>query len=131
MNPQSANNLDPKLKETYDKVMGTSTQPAAPAPQSAAPAAPAPDQNTQAAPPPADAAQNAAPTIPQAPYTADNLSFQAAIQQPATNQVPLGNVVAPKQPSSLLRILYIVGGVVFFVVYTFVWLKIFNIPLPF
>lgn len=136
MDPQSTNNLDPKLKETYDKVMGTSTSPAAPQP-AAAPAMPppaaqaaAPDQS-MATPPPTDAAQAAASSIPQPPYTADNLSFQAAIQTPAANQVPLGNVVAPKQTSSLLRILYIVGGVIFFVVYTFVWVKIFNLPLPF
>lgn len=132
MDPQSANNLDPKLKETYDKVMGTTTAPAAgaapgtPAPQPVAPPAGTPPPQDAAAP-----AQNAAPSIPQTPYQADNLSFQAAIQTPANNQTPLGAVVPPQQPSSLLRILYIVGGVIFFVVYTFVWVKIFNLPLPF
>lgn len=141
MDPQTPNNLDPKLQATYDKVMGTPTSPQANTPQAApaaaptpppppAPATAAPDQSTPATPP-ADPAQTAAPSIPQTPYTADNLSFQAAIQPPDANQMPLGGVVAPRQPSSLLKILYIIGGVVFFVVYTFVWIKIFNIPLPF
>jgi hypothetical protein len=137
MDPQTQNNLDPKLKETYDRVMGTTTAPAGGQP-AAAPAAPstpaappaAPVDANAGTPPAADATQNTGSSIPQTPYTADNLSFQAAIQTPVNN-VPLGGMVAPRQSSSMLRILYIVGGVVFFVVYTFVWVKIFNLPLPF
>lgn len=136
MDPQTPNNLDPKLKATYDRVMGTATAPVGgqPAAQAATPpaAAPAPitDPNAPAAAPAESAPQNTSPSIPQTPYTADNLSFQAAIQQtPATNQVP--GLVTPRQSSSTLRVLYIIGGVVFFVVYTFVWVKIFNLPLPF
>jgi hypothetical protein len=139
MDPQTQNNLDPKLKETYDRVMGTTTAPAGGQPAAAAPSTPPPAAPTPAAPvdanagtpPAADASQNTGSSIPQTPYTADNLSFQAAIQTPVNTQVPLGGMVAPRQSSSLLRILYIVGGVVFFVVYTFVWVKIFNLPLPF
>lgn len=141
MDPQTQNNLDPKLKETYDRVMGTTTAPAsgqpaaAPPPAAAAPppsvTPPATDANA-ATPASSDAPQNTGSSIPQTPYTADNLSFQAAIQQPpANNQVPLGGIVAPRQSSNTLQVLYIIGAVVFFVVYTFVWIKIFNLPLPF
>ncbi len=135
MDPKAVSNLDPKLKETYDRVMGTAT-PGSPA-GSAAPPAPA------VAPVNADItqAQAAAPTVaptetPQATgqpaYNADNLRFQAAIQAPA-GSVPVGGAVAkiPGQTSSLLRILYIIAAIVFFVVYTFVWIKVFNLPLPF
>jgi hypothetical protein len=139
MDPQTQTNLDPKLKETYDRVMGTTTAPAGGQPPAAAPSTPPPapqaapvDANAGTTPPAAaDASQNASSSIPQTPYTADNLSFQAAIQTPVNTQVPLGGVVAPRQSTSMLRILYIVGAVVFFVVYTFVWVKIFNLPLPF
>ncbi len=140
MDPQTQNNLDPKLKETYDRVMGTTTAPAGgqpaaapaaatPPPSVTPPATPAPDA-TAAAPATGEAPQNASSSIPQTPYTADNLSFQAAIQTPVNTQVPLGGVVAPRQNSSMLQVLYIIGAVVFFVVYTFVWIKIFNLPLP-
>lgn len=144
MDPQATNNLDPKLKETYDRVMGTTTQPGvAPAAPGIPPPAPAPvatatpivgtplQDNATNVVPPTEIPQNNGASIPQTPYTADNLSFQAAIQTPVNNPAPLGTIATPQQPSSLLRILYIVGGVVFFVVYTFVWVKIFNLPLPF
>jgi hypothetical protein len=162
MDPNSLNNLDPKLKETYDRVMGTTTTtpPAAP---TAAPTAPPPPIDAPAAAPvtaaPPAPAMNVAPAAPveppapppapmqdqnapvagatAAPYTQDNLSFQAAIQQaPIANPAlpgvqPAAGVAPAAPPSSLLRILYIIGAVVFFVVYTIVWVKIFNLPLPF
>ena len=140
MDPKSINNLDPKLKETYDRVMGTTTPGTAPSapttpPQATTPpipvTAPANVDITQTTPTtPAEMPQTAAPS-----YNADNLRFQAAIQQaPVAGSIPVGGMAAPKMPgqtSSLLRILYIIAAIVFFVVYTFVWVKIFNLPLPF
>ena len=131
MDPQSANNLDPKLKATYDRVMGTTTAPAG---------GPVPVQPTPGVPPVASQVPAAQPTpaptgaTPPPPLPTDVLSFQAAIQQPAaqpaaTPAAPIG--VIPQQTSTLLKALYIIGGVVFFVIYTIVWIKIFNLPLPF
>lgn len=130
MNPSApTNQLDPKLQETYNKVMGTPTTPQAAQPAAATPVP---------ANPPTTDAQNPTPVVPTTPYTQDNLSFQAAIQQPPANattntgQTPLAGVVQqPKQSSSLLGILLVIGGIIFFVVYTFVWITIFNLPLPF
>jgi len=148
MDPKTLNNLDPKLKETYDRVMGTTT-PGTPAAPSATPAATTPPPVANPHPTGAmnvDITQaqtnaGAAPEMPQAAptpsYNADNLRFQAAIQQTpvagGTGAIPVGGAVAnmPGQPSSLLRILYVIGAIVFFVVYTFVWIKLFNLPLPF
>jgi hypothetical protein len=155
MDPKAINNMDPKLKETYDRVMGTATpQQAAVAPTQipVTPAAPAmsplnanaaPMMGPQAAPMPTDMPAPASPlggpadtggsTIPTSPYTPDNLRFQAAIQSPMAAAPAQAVAGAPivQQPSSMLRILYIVGSVVFFIVYTFFWVKIFNLPIPF
>lgn len=125
------NNLDPKLKATYDRVMGTQTatpQPQAPGVQPVNAVNPV----IATAPTSPDAGQPVSPT-PTAAFTADNLSFQAAIQTPVAAgapAAPAGQVV-PQPASPLLKFLYILGSVVFFVVYTFVWIKIFNLPLPF
>ena len=128
------NTLDPKLKATYDRVMGTQTT----APNQPAPAAD-PVVNgvnpviSTTAPLTSDALQQPASPTPAAAYTADNLSFQAAIQAPvvAGAQVAVAGQAVPHQPSAILKFLYIVGAVVFFLAYTFIWIKIFNLPLPF
>ena len=131
MDPKSINNLDPKMKETYDRVMGTATAPAAntappPAPgmPQATPMPVSPTATAGLATTPANAPFGAAPSVP------DNLQFQAAIQTPPSQPVsaPVGSV--PGQTSSLLKVLYIIGSIVFFVAYTFFWIKIFNIPVP-
>lgn len=128
MDPKALGNLDPKLKETYERVMGAAPGAATPAqttPQ-ATPAAP----NTTPAPQPATGAN-----VPS--YTADNLKFQAAIQQaPAagnTTVTPITGVIPTPQHQTppLLSALYIIGAIVFFVVYAYFWAKIFNLPLPF
>lgn len=142
MDPKAINNLDPKLKETYDRVMGTTT-PGTPPAAGTPPPSPLTPSPTLPGTPDAIQQPQASPAaeVPQAaaqPYNAnaDNLRFQAAIQQPAvaaSGAIPVGAAVnaAPGQTSSLLRILYIIAAIVFFVVYTFVWIKIFNLPLPF
>lgn len=128
MDTQSLNNLDPKLKETYERVMGTTTPPISQTPPLNTNAAPLIDTTTP------DSSKGPADTsIPTTPYTPDNLRFQAAIQTPLATpvqQTPVGATV-PNQPSSMLHILYVVGAVVFFIVYTVFWVKIFNLPLPF
>ena len=129
MNPNPSQTLDPKLQETYNQVMGQNNQ--------AASLAPAPSETTTQ--PPLNASAEATAPAPQATttpnqYTQDNLSFQAAIQQGAnqqTSQTPLNGVVQQKSSPSLLKSIYLIGAIVFFVVYTFVWLRIFNLPFPF
>ena len=139
MDPKALNNLDPKLKETYDRVMGTTTPPASTAPQTPTapatpPAAATPSPvniNIQQAAPEATAQPtDAASPVPS--YTTDNLKFQAAIQTPMVGAAPMAGLAPqPQGPSSLLKILYIIGAIVFFVVYAYFWAKIFNLPLPF
>lgn len=135
MDPKSLNNLDPKMKETYDRVMGTTTTPPAGTPpaQTTPTATAMPQSSPMPASPNAATSTASAGNAPFAssPSLPDNLQFQAAIQTAPTQPgaVPVGQM--PGQSSSLLKILYIVGSIVFFVAYTFLWIKIFNIPLPF
>jgi len=77
--------------------------------------------------------------VPQAPaYAQDNLNFQAAIQTPIVGGAPATGTNAPAaivQPqhhtSPLLKFLYIIIALLFFVAYTYLWVKIFNLPIPF
>jgi hypothetical protein len=171
MDPKGLNNLDPKLREAYDRVMNTAvssgpqtnsqTPPtaypgvsAAPFGQglSATPNPPSPaqqipgempmqqgfgqqdtDTNTFAAATadaltpaytPADSAalQNAESNMQRQNLAAENAT--AVLQQ----QLPQANA---GNRSSLIRILYVVSAIIFLGLYTFVWIKIFNLQLPF
>lgn len=140
MDPKALNNLDPKLKETYDRVMGTTAPSTTGAPTTTPTATPTatqvPSANLNGQSPPPVTPENTPPTpeaMPAVPsYTADNLKFQAAIQTPMVGTMPtVGLAPKPQGPSSLLKTLYIIGAIVFFVVYAYFWAKIFNLPLPF
>ena len=75
-------------------------------------------------------AQPAAP----APYTPGDFGAnQAAAAEPMTQPLPSPSTVnsGPRETSPLLRVLYIVGAVIFFLIYTFFWIKVFGLPIPF
>ncbi|HZE87028.1 MAG TPA: hypothetical protein VE090_02360 [Methylomirabilota bacterium] len=141
MDPNSLNNLDPKLRETYERVMGTTTPPASAAtvpdqtPQANPQQTTTPTPNTTSSPSaPPNMVPDNAPVSPMNAYTSDNLRFQASIQAPlagGTLATPETHTQAAQSNSSLLRILYIIGAIVFFIVYTIFWIKIFKLPAPF
>lgn len=145
MDPNALSSLDPKLRETYEKVMGTGTAPLADTPANP-PAVPADQASADPAPqaPAADAAPaGAAPTSAPAPEissapVAENA--QAADQGPKVVTISQAAPAAPApelqitQPHGhmgLMKVFYILGGVVFFVIYIFFWMRIFNLSLPF
>lgn len=84
--------LDPKLKEAYDRVMGTSVNP--PSQQQATP-------------------------LPQAPLQ--------TVQSPSSL---VQKTVAPKKSGSKTLIIFLVV-IVFFIIYGLVWIKMFNLNVPF
>jgi hypothetical protein len=145
MDPKSLNNIDPKLRETYERVMGTS----APTPEvTTAPPPAVPDQTPVTPTPmlttpemPSTAIPSGVPETPantsnQPEYQKDNLQFQAAIQSPFGTSFSSTAPAEPaedatKKPSSTLKFLYIGGAIVFFIAYTFFWIKVFNLPTPF
>ena len=75
-------------------------------------------------PPLPDATQ--APVTPYSPDQAMAASNDQPLQSPATAAQK-----GPHEASALLRVLYIIGGVIFFAIYTVFWIKIFNLPFLF
>lgn len=106
MNPNLAQSLDPKLKEAYDRVMGTQINTK---PQAAAAAVP------QANPQPV----NQAP----APEKQDTKVEMVSVN---TSNSDLKTAPLAKK-SKLSPVFLIAGGVAFFLVYTVIWLKVFKV----
>ncbi len=100
--------LDPKLKEAYDRVMGTTITPPQP---------PKPETHEQTRPEPAP--QQTA-TVNPPPQQHDE-SSSGSIVHKATGKK--GGRISP------LLIAFL--GLIFFVLYAAVWIKVFNFKFPF
>lgn len=99
--------MDPKLKEAYDRVMATAVPP---------PSQPIPPQ----------------PQTPPPPVTPIHATMPIATHPQAASATIVGAM--PKKRAkgvNIFPILFAVGGIVFFVVYTIFWLKFFNLSVPF
>lgn len=86
---------------------------------------------------PTIASDNLSEVTPVTPYAPDDQGNtpDASMSQPFNTQ-PLPspaevNSAVPKEASPLIRVLYIVGAVVFFAIYTIFWVKVFNLPFIF
>lgn len=115
MNPNLAQNLDPKLKETYDRIMGTrvnvqSPKPVAPAPQ------PSPQEHVPV--------EGVAPVSTSAPAAKEEKPEMVNINTSSSSPAPAAKTASSKKMSPII---FVVAGVGFFLVYTVVWLKIFGI----
>jgi hypothetical protein len=128
MDPQKLSQLDPKLREAYQRVMGTTipepaapNQAPAPAPLQPTPpvAQPQPVTNPQAAPEPA---------IPQQP-TSNFVQMNSTVAAIPADQAQSGTVL--KKKSGLMPVLFIIAGLIFVGIYTLFWVKIFNLQVPF
>ena len=121
MDPQATAHLDPKLKEAYDRVMAT----AVPQPSPASP------------PPLQPQAEPASPST--SPIQGGPVSTQTIDPQPLPSSAPIASAkpasafvaVATKPKTKILPVLFVVGGLIFFVVYAVFWVKFFNLKLPF
>lgn len=175
MDPKALASLDPKLRETYERVMGTSASFSTHA-SGASPATPpstgfdqigsggptATSSLTQSGPTPAPPIPapigSSVPNIPpSSPTRPDSSTTTMIVGQPiqasdiaALQSTPTGNSPSkPLQPlpspasinqtvnasshssSPIIRMLYIIAFLIFVVVYTIFWFKIFNYSLPF
>lgn len=120
MDPQKLSQLDPKLREAYQRVMGTSIpQPQAPLPQ-AQPQPPAPLPESQPVSEPKDAITPEPATL-QPPVQATNFTVPA----------PQAQIIPQKKKKNIMPILIGIAVLVFVAVYTLFWTKIFNFKLPF
>jgi hypothetical protein len=120
MNPKSVNDLDPKLKETYERVMGTSV-----------PAAQVPKMETQpvASTPPVEnkMSEAAAPTenttVSQV-FKAGS-PFKETEPPPADLLVKASDTVKVGKKNKLpLPILIMLGVIIFFAAYAVIWAKV-------
>jgi len=132
MNPKGINDLDPKLRETYERIMGTSIASSQPAAQTSAqaPAQPAPQPilKTETVAPEPTVQPGAPVTSPLPEMVQSPQVFKASdpfkdIDPPPSEIIAKNGVVAPlaKKKRSLKPVLFVVGGIIFFVVYTLVW----------
>lgn len=160
---QQLNQLDPKLQEAYNRVMGTASNAGTPASNAASPTPPAaPAQNNPQPQPPSF--QPVAPTppptqpvtpIPQPqtiptppapiqptpstppPQTPDTVAATISIggQGLTATGGPSGFVAsaqaAPGKKHGVSPVILLFGALVFFLVYTLVWVKVFNLSVPF
>jgi len=139
MNPKGVNDLDPKLRETYERVMGTSfasPQPAGqPGAQTPAQPVPQPILKTETvvqevSPQPIT---TSIPEMVQSPqvFKADD-PFKD-IDPPPAEIIAKNGVVEPqtKKKSRLKPILFIIGGIIFFVVYAIIWAIVLGLFKPF
>jgi len=124
MNPKTVNDLDPKLKETYERVMGTSLagNPATPPTMETQPI----EQTASTSTHPQSEPETPAPssdensTVSQV-FRADesNKSTETATVNP-----PSKNATTIKTSGNKLLPILIVGAVTFFAIYAVIWAKV-------
>lgn len=122
MDSKQLNQLDPKLKETYERVMGTPlnksfTQPLPPQLPTNMPKTPFP---------------SATPVTTQTPTRQPSPKpFQP---QPATynvgqNQKPQTQIA--KKQNKMTPIFIVIGSFIFIILYALIWIKVLNLEVPF
>lgn len=120
MDPKLAQNLDPKLKETYDRIMGTQINPQ---PGTPVPAVPQPVQTP-----------TPTPQFQTQPQTPTQTAEQQVPVSPQPGMVNINATVAQAKPvasaaskKKMSPVIFIAAGIGFFLIYTVIWLKVFKI----
>ncbi|MBU2632519.1 hypothetical protein KKG52_02275 [Patescibacteria group bacterium] len=115
---QDLSKLDPKLKEAYDRVMGGSVtiNPRSPVPEPTTP------QNSTATSPAPPAPQ--APIMAQTAPTPPTLGSSQAIVHSVAHKV---NSPEKKRGGGISPVLILLGILVFLIIYSVVWIKVFNL----
>ena len=146
MDPKALSNLDPKLRETYERVMGTPSPTATPLVPTVNPTlSPIPTMGDGGALTPAPVTTTATVTTPDGTVAQATPPVQPV--NPWQNQAnsspnpftPTGQALPSpatvagqdKGTSPMLRVLYIIGAVVFFALYSIFWIKVFKLPFLF
>jgi hypothetical protein len=122
MNPKTVNDLDPKLKETYERVMGTSLagNPSTPPPTMETQPISQPEPKIELQPETPTPSPDESSTVAQV-FRADesNKSIETTTVNP-----PSKNETAAKTGGKKLLPIVIVGAVVFFAIYAVIWAKL-------
>ncbi|MBI4084452.1 MAG: hypothetical protein HY431_00960 [Candidatus Levybacteria bacterium] len=138
MDPKSfPPNLDPKLKEAYDRVMSMSSPANSPQPPATLTA---PSTSSQSASPPQPAGPQApisqpagspTPSSASQPPQMTGIAAGTPVNAPQTQAAPAAPLSPAKHGSPLMSVVYIVCGIVFILAYTLFWAKILNFQTPF
>ena len=135
MDPKATTTLDPKLKEAYDRVMGSSIPPTPQVPT--IPQPPELKTDTAAAQPlpPMQPMQKSVVTPPENMHPAapsPMVSSPSMTSMHATVTTPSGFVAHPEnKKGGISWKLLVILAVVFLIIYTLFFVKFFGIPLPF
>lgn len=130
--------LDPKLKEAYERVMN---RPSAPSGQSTLGGAPNPTSQTAPVQPATPQANSDQPVLGQAPSTSPSPAPSNFSQAPsaATSTVAFNahnsslnqGAVLKKGGSKTPTLVILIGLIILLIAYTFVWIYIFKLKIPF
>lgn len=141
MDPQKLASLDPKLREAYQRVMGTSIPKTESQPvQTPTPTAPSANQSadpmiqSSASAPQSAIQPESASEPPVQPANFDKMNSEVSAPQSSPNltvPAPQFQTTVIKNKSGMMPILIGIIIVVFVVVYAIFWTKIFNLKLPF
>jgi len=69
------------------------------------------------------------PPVMATPFAQEQQPETVTISQPLPNPTAMNQINKPHGHAGLIKIFYILGAVVFFFIYVFFWVKIFNIKL--
>lgn len=117
MDPKKPADLDPKLKEIYDRVMGTNV----PQQASSLPQPPPVVSNEPPTPPPIDAT-GAVTSIHPEEIKQEVVKIDSPSQE---------NKTTKQNKSQVLPVFFVIGGIIFFIFYAIFWFKYFNVSIPF
>jgi hypothetical protein len=118
-NPKTPQDLDPKLKEAYDRVMGGNFTPSTPtAPNPLPKIEPVPAPVTNPIPP--------LPTPLINPMSVNNMP-PLSVMSPSTTALPQQQVISTKKKSRISPVLFLIIGLAFFAIYAVVWAKVFKL----
>jgi len=134
MNPKGVNDLDPKLRETYERIMGT-TPAVSSGNKTSAPAAgnepPHPILETHPEATVPSAAQSfinpIASAMPNPQIIRPNDAFKETVPPPPEIIAKNAVVNSENKKSSLLPIVFVLIMIVFFIAYAVFWFKIFGL----
>lgn len=117
---QQFGQLDPKLKEVYERVMGTSVS-------SSSKASPVLPQQPATPPTPVQMQQHAPPIPQQESPKPQEQTPAPPVLQPQTQ----AQTISVKPHGHISPVVWILGGFTFVIIYALAWVKIFNLKLPF
>jgi hypothetical protein len=140
MDPKSSTPLDPKLQEAYNKVMGTqipqnshSTPPSLATPPQTVPNMPTTPSDTSL-PPAVVTPPLPTPEEPSMPVSATNMETVSVGNTPTVSYdspTPTQGFSAEKKKMKVSPVILVIGGIVFLIVYSIIWIKVFNLQVPY